>query len=349
MTASLGNDLSSLPSLVAVIMPAYNSQDTIVRAIESVRAQTLPDWTLTIVDDGSTDATSAVVNEYIRRHRLTNVQLITLTTNVGVAEARNVGISKSSSTWISFVDADDEMVPTHLSTMIGEVGAHTEVDIVLCGRTVVLSTGRETHQHSKKLGVFAGAVAARLTLSDQLTPFPWDRLIRRTLFNGTGFPKGAARCEDSMTNVVLCSRARRVVSIAESGVRYYVSGGSITWGRIYTLDDTRIAWNYMKSSISTEMKSGMFGLALNNARATVALTIAQTAMTRDGANIPSERRTQISSVVDECREHIRLRDILSGFVVNPTTGMAAALLKVMPALYRLLYRRYVAATYEVAG
>jgi hypothetical protein len=213
----------------------------------------------------------------------------------------------------------------------------------------VLSTGRETHQHSKKLGTFDGAVAARLTLSDQLTPFPWDRLIRRTLFNNTRFPQGAVRCEDGMTNVVLCAQARRVVSIATSGVRYHVSGGSITWGTIYTLDDTRIAWKYMKASIPREMKSGIFALALNNARTTIALSLAHAAMPRDNATIPGERRAQISAVVDECRAHIRLRDIFSSFIVNPTNGLAAVLMKFMPALYRLLYRRYVAATYAIAG
>jgi len=338
----------SIP-LVAVIMPAYNSADSIIRAIDSVRAQTNTDWTLTVVDDGSTDSTSETVAQHIAQHALSNVHLESLPANVGVAEARNVGIARSSSTWIAFFDADDGMEPTHLSTMLDVVSSDPEVDMVLCGRTVVVSNGSESVQHSSSLGTFDGATAARLTLSDLLTPFPWDRLIRRTLFDGTGFPRGAVRCEDSMTNVVLCSRARKVASIPQPGIRYYVSGGSITWGKIYSLADTTIAWDFMTSSIPPAMKTGSFGHALNCARASMAITIAQTAMLRGGPEVPPERMTQISSVVHECRKRIRLRDIAGGLIVNPKTGVAAGLLKFAPAVYEWLYQRYARATYAIAA
>lgn len=349
MTSTRGNKTGGHVPLVAVIMPAYNSEGSIVRAIESVRRQTMTDWTLTIVDDGSNDATSETVSRYIAQHSTRNIHLESLANNVGVAEARNVGIAKSKSTWIAFFDADDEMEPGHLSTMLERASRDSETDMVLCGRTVVLSNGTESPQHSTALGTFDGYAAARLTLSDLLTPFPWDRLIRRTLFDGSGFPKGAIRCEDSMTNVVLCSRARKVTSIPDPGIRYYVSGGSITWGKIYSLDDTRIAWDYMYTNIPAALKKGKFAHALNNARASMALTIAQTAMLRDGADIPRERRELIHTVVTECRAHIRIRDIVGGLIVNPTIGTAAALMKFLPKVYEWLYRRYVRATYAVGS
>lgn len=349
MTSTRGDKTGGQVPLVAVIMPAYNSEDSIVRAIESVRRQTMTDWTLTIVDDGSTDSTTETVSRYVAQHSATNIHLESLANNVGVAEARNVGIAKSESTWIAFFDADDEMEPNHLATMFEHASRESDIDMVLCGRTVVLANETESLQHSSALGTFDGTTAARLTLSDLLTPFPWDRLIRRTLFDGSGFPKGAVRCEDSMTNVVLCSRARQVTSIPDSGIRYYVSGGSITWGKIYSLDDTRIAWDYMYANIPAALKKGRFAHALNNARASMALTIAQTAMLRDGADVPRERRELVSAVVAECRAHIRIRDIVGGLIVNPKTGTASALMKFLPAVYEWLYRRYVRATYAVGS
>ena len=249
---------------VSIVMPAYNSAATIVRAIESVLAQTMPNWSLTIVDDGSTDATSETVRKYLRAHKVSNIHLESLPANVGVAEARNVGIARSDAEWIVFFDADDEMVPTHLDRLLA--AATGEIDILICGRTVVLPNGADYAAHSPAIGTFSGAEAARLAMADNLTPFPWDRLIRRSLFQGVGFPRGAVRCEDSMTNIVLCGRARQVASIPESGIRYHVTGGSITWGKIYTMADTRITWDFMLANIPAEMTQGKFAAALGCAR-----------------------------------------------------------------------------------
>jgi len=328
-------------------MPAYNSASTIVRAIESVRCQTFTNWSLTIVDDGSSDDTSKIVRAHLKTHAITNVHLETLPANVGVAQARNVGIAQSAGEWIVFFDADDEMYETHLQRLVDE--ATGETDIVVCGRTVVLPSGREYGAHSAAVGSFSGAEATRLALANKLTPFPWDRIIRRSLFSDFGFPTGAVRMEDSMTNVVLCSRARSVVSIPSSGIRYYVSGGSITWGKIYTLDDTRIAWDFMLSRLPPQMTQGRFRTALACARANIALVIGQTALSRRGADLSDERAREIRRAVAECRAHIRPGDVARSLVSNRTIGLAALLFKLFPGLYARLYRRYVAAHYAITS
>jgi GT2 family glycosyltransferase len=329
-------------------MPAYNSAATIVRAIESVRAQTMPRWALTIVDDGSTDTTSETVRAYLRANNtVSNIRLESLAKNVGVAEARNVGISQSDGEWIVFFDADDEMVPTHLDRLLAE--AIGDIDIVICGRTVVLPTGAEYAAHSPALGTFSGAEAARLTMADKLTPFPWDRLIRRSLFQGVGFPRGAVRCEDSMTNIVLCARARQVSSIPDSGIRYHVSGGSITWGKIYTMADTEIAWDFMIANIPTHMTHGKFATALGCARASVALVIAHTAVMRQDKTAPRDRQVAVRTALAESRQQIQWRDVSRALRANRKIGVAALLFKAVPGIYAMLYRRYVASTYAVEG
>lgn len=328
-------------------MPAFNSASTIIRAIESVRSQTFTDWSLTIVDDGSTDDTSKIVRAYLKKHALTNIRLETLAANVGVAQARNVGISLSAGTWLVFFDADDEMYDTHLENLLRETS--DDIDIVICGRTVVLPDGKTYEEHSPAVGTFSGTEAARLSLCDKITPFPWDRMVRRELFNGIGFPLGAVRCEDSMTNIVLCSRARRVTSIPASGIRYYVSGGSITWGKVYTMDDTRIAWEYMLANIPPALHEGRFRNAIACARATVALVIAHTAMMRFDPKATDERKTAVTDAIAESRAHLHFRDAARSLVVNQRTGLAALIFKVTPGIYARLYRRYVASSYGFAG
>ncbi|MGA9532822.1 MAG: glycosyltransferase [Anaerolineales bacterium] len=95
--------------LVSVMMPAYNAAAFIGQAIDSVFDQTLEDWELIIIDDGSTDATSEVVGKYSdRRIRLFRQP------NQGEASARNAALSKIQGEYLAFLDADDRFLPPHL-------------------------------------------------------------------------------------------------------------------------------------------------------------------------------------------------------------------------------------------
>ncbi|CAB4900943.1 unannotated protein [freshwater metagenome] len=328
---------------VSIVMPCFNSEATVVRAITSVQAQSMPDWFLTIVDDGSTDKTIASIEGHLKRGGRENITIIRLRKNVGVAEARNRGILQSTGEWIAFFDADDEMDPRHLERLLDQADA--DVDVVICGRTVVQGDGTESHEHSAALGVYTGARASLLAMCDKLTPFPWDRITRRHLFDAGGFPQGAVRCEDSMTNIVLLSRARKVVSIAASGIRYFVSGGSITWGRIYRLSDATVAWQYMAAHVPAHLTKGVHAPAFSCARAVVALTIGQTAMLRGGADAEPQRRQDALSAATECRAWIRVRDVMGTLAVNPRLGLAVVLFKFFPRRYAIVYRRYVARHY----
>ena len=337
------NDLGA----ISVVMPAFNAEATILRAIRSVQNQTFANWTLTIVDDGSTDATSETVRTYLSANPDVRVRLDTLPANVGVAEARNIGIASSSGEWLVFCDADDEMYESHRANLMSALS--DDVDMVVCGRTVVLPDGSEQDKHSLAVGNFSGAEATRLSMSDRLSPFPWDRLVRRSLFSNLGYPKGAIRFEDMMTNIVLCSKSRRVVSIAERGIRYFVTGGSITWGNVYSLADTQVAWDYMMSHLPESLTTGRYRASLGCARTIVALLIGQTALVRDAPSAPEERRLLVKQTVAECRAHIRAVDIFHSFGANPTIASAALLFKTVPCLYARLYRRYVASSYAVEG
>lgn len=99
--------------LFSVIMPAYNAAATIGRAIDSVLAQTDPAWELIVVDDGSRDATRAIVAGMGGREP--RVRLLELACNGGVAAARNAGIDAASGRYIAFLDADDYWLPTKLA------------------------------------------------------------------------------------------------------------------------------------------------------------------------------------------------------------------------------------------
>ncbi|MFC1782230.1 glycosyltransferase family 2 protein [Planctomycetota bacterium] len=100
---------------VCVVIPAYNAEKYVGRAVESVLAQSRPADEIIVVDDGSTDGTSGAVKrfgvkvKYIRQE------------NIGASSARNTGIKASRSEWIAFLDADDEWLPEKLKVQVAHL------------------------------------------------------------------------------------------------------------------------------------------------------------------------------------------------------------------------------------
>lgn len=93
----------------SIVIPAWNVERWLPETIASVRAQTVTDWELIVVDDGSTDGTAAIV----KGQDDDRVRLISQP-NSGVSIARNRGISEARGEFIAFLDADDLWSPTHL-------------------------------------------------------------------------------------------------------------------------------------------------------------------------------------------------------------------------------------------
>lgn len=97
--------------LFSVIIPTYNRDQTLSRAIDSVLAQTYESWELLIIDDGSTDGTSDILAKYAQDPRIR----IYSTENLGVSHARNFGAKMARGSWLAFLDSDDEWFDFKLS------------------------------------------------------------------------------------------------------------------------------------------------------------------------------------------------------------------------------------------
>ena len=107
---------------VTVVMPSYNAQRFISEAIDSVIQQTLADWELLVVDDGSTDSTPRLVRCYQRLdHRIT---LITVRVNRGPAYARNLALRQAQGDFVAFIDSDDVWLPGKLQQQVHEIELH---------------------------------------------------------------------------------------------------------------------------------------------------------------------------------------------------------------------------------
>lgn len=106
----------SANKLVSVIMPAYNAESFIAKAIESVKKQKYLNWEIIIVDDGSTDRTPEIVKSYMKEE--TKIKFYRLDINSGPAVARNKALNIASGKYISFLDSDDIWFSEKLSLQI---------------------------------------------------------------------------------------------------------------------------------------------------------------------------------------------------------------------------------------
>lgn len=114
---------------VSVIMPAYKTEEYIKESIQSVQNQTLQDWELLVINDGSPDHLEDIVTELATGdHRIRLISQM----NQGVAVARNTGIAEAKGEFISFLDSDDLWEPTFLEQMTKKA-LKENLDFVYCG------------------------------------------------------------------------------------------------------------------------------------------------------------------------------------------------------------------------
>lgn len=107
-------DQNSINTKISIIVPVYNVEKFIQETMDSVRAQTRQDWELLLVEDGSTDKTAAVAEEYVKRTGDCRIRLIYQGKNLGAAKARNRGVEEARGRFIAYLDSDDLWRPDKL-------------------------------------------------------------------------------------------------------------------------------------------------------------------------------------------------------------------------------------------
>lgn len=124
--------IQALPPTVSVVCPVFNVEDYLAEAIESVLAQDFEDFELLLVDDGSTDGSSAIARDFARR-RPSKVRYLShpASENRGPGAARNLGIDRARGAFVAFIDGDDRWVAAKLREQLAVFERHPDVDAVL--------------------------------------------------------------------------------------------------------------------------------------------------------------------------------------------------------------------------
>lgn len=128
-------------------MPAYNSDEYIAKAIESVIKQTYKNWELIIVNDASTDNTEKIIKTYQAKDK--RIKLISLPENQGVANARNTAVKNAIGRYIAFLDADDYWEKEKLQEQI-QILNNSDADISYTAYLMIDEAGKTIKKRSIK-------------------------------------------------------------------------------------------------------------------------------------------------------------------------------------------------------
>lgn len=112
---------------VSVIVPVYNAENTIQVSIESILKQSIDDMEVIVINDGSTDATSEILKQYAHNPLVKIYHQV----NQGVSAARNAGLSYANGEYVFFLDSDDTLDETTLSTMY-QYAVQNDIDLLSC-------------------------------------------------------------------------------------------------------------------------------------------------------------------------------------------------------------------------
>lgn len=174
---------------VSVIIPTYNREHLIGRAIQSVLNQTYQDFEIIVVDDASTDNTQEVVKSF----NDLRIRYIRHEKNRGGSAARNTGIRAARGEYIAFLDSDDEWLPEKLAEQIRVFHQDPECGVVYTDILVVYPDGCELQRRAPKI---KGSMFHKL-LEANVVGTTSSVLVRRDCFDKVGlFNEELASCQD---------------------------------------------------------------------------------------------------------------------------------------------------------
>jgi glycosyltransferase involved in cell wall biosynthesis len=208
---------------ISVIIPAYNAQRTILETIQSVQQQTIKDLEIIVIDDGSTDQTLNVVKS-IKDSR---IQIFAYP-NSGVSTARNRGILKANSEYISFIDADDLWTPDKLEKQLAALKSNPQANVAYSWIAIMLDKNiGQTSLFSGKKVTFKGNIYAQLLL-DNFVGNGSNILARReAIISVEGFDPSLQTCEDWDLYLRLATKYHYVL-VPEQQIVYRKASGTLS-------------------------------------------------------------------------------------------------------------------------
>lgn len=209
---------------VSIIVPVYNKAKYLSAMFDALISQTYQDWEIIVVDDGSTDGSSTIIEEY--RSKEPRMYVITQK-NSGVSAARNQGIKKALGEWIWFVDADD--IPERNFLKNAFAVDYDNTTNIIVGEYQRLESSGETHpirieEHGIILPEQFPDLFMKYQYKNGFWGYLWNKLIRRSLIvdGQCQFQEGLMLAEDLEFMVSLYKTNTSIYTTPYLAMRYTV-------------------------------------------------------------------------------------------------------------------------------
>lgn len=211
--------------LISVVVPVYNVREYVEKCLVSIAGQSYKNIEVLVVDDGSTDGSGGICDEFARRDARFKV---IHQKNGGLSRARNVGIKEAGGEFLCFVDSDD-FVKKDFVRKLYEVAFREGADVAVCGYEERSREAVEDVLPEAKILSGEEATIRLLIQQENIDVIAWNKLYRRELFvkNNVRFPEGM-KYEDNLTTYKLLSLAEKVVYISDALYVYLRRENSIT-------------------------------------------------------------------------------------------------------------------------
>lgn len=243
---------------VSVIIPVYNVAPYLNRCIDSVLAQTYKEWEIILIDDGSTDESPSICDNYGKM----NKQIIVVhQKNAGLSAARNTGIDMATGNFIMFVDSDDWIHPKYIETLLSTmIINHSKMVIGEKKRCSKILPFEEHNQVA--INIKKEEAIPRMLKGEWISA--WGKLYEIDLFKNIRFPEGRNN-EDYAILLYLFEQCEHITYTKNIVYYYFIREGSITNAslNLHSFDEVtngEEVWNYCKMKYPQWSDLALFNL-----------------------------------------------------------------------------------------
>ncbi|MCR5729218.1 MAG: glycosyltransferase, partial [Ruminococcus sp.] len=206
--------------MVSVIIPVYNVRPFLCESLNSVINQTYKNIEIIIVDDGSTDGSGEICDEYQQKDERI---IVIHQENKGLSAARNSGLDAMHGDIVAFLDSDDAFLPEFIQIMVSSM-LKTSVDIVMCGYYSCHTENRMTvscsyNQNTPRHRIYSPNQVLNKMMKDEMNMFVWNKVYSSKLFSSLRFPSGYVY-EDMLLLPLIIEKAKRILTINTALVFY---------------------------------------------------------------------------------------------------------------------------------
>lgn len=220
---------------LSIIVPVYNAGEYLEKCLDSLVGQTIDDYEIILINDGSTDGSQQIIDSYVNQHpKLIRTKTVE---NGGQGRARNIGIDMARGDYLGFVDSDD-WVDTSMYQRLYSAAVESCAELVICDMVSVYPDGREEYRAN-----------SRFEEPMSIPTGPCDKLFRRDAVGDIRFPEGLWY-EDADFVIKTVLGCRSIARVGE-GLYFY------RCGQLSTMNNKNARKNLDMISIMEDLKAYM--------------------------------------------------------------------------------------------